>query len=141
MTLLIPDSHRDLFERPVLGVLSTLMPDGQPQSSMVWIGYDGEHVLLCTTMERQKTRNLCANPRVTLLIIDPENSSRWIEVRGTVAAVTEAGAEACADAMTRRYTGKAHFYGDVYAPERKFQETRVIVKIAPVKVSLDAIFR
>ncbi len=141
MTVPIPESHRDLFERPVLAVLSTLMPDGQPQSSMVWTAYDGQHVLLCTTMERQKTRNLCANPRATLLLIDPDNSSRWIEVRGKVAAITEVGAEACADAMTRRYTGKAHFYGDVYAPERRYQETRVVVKISPTKISLDAIFR
>ncbi len=136
----IPDSHRDLFSLPVHGVLSTLMPDGQPQSSLVWTDYDGEYVLVNTTLERQKGRNMSANPRVTLLVIDPRSSSRWIEVRGCVVEITTAGAEAHADRLTQRYTGKQHFYGDIYPPERKHQETRVIVKIAPVKVSLNAAF-
>ncbi len=106
MALTIPDSHRDLFIQPVHGVLSTLMPDGQPQSSIVWVDYDGEYVLINTTLERQKGRNLCADPRVTLLVIDPQNASRWIEVRGRVAQVTQVGAEAHADKLTQRYTGK-----------------------------------
>lgn len=141
MTPTIPDSHRDLFANPVHAVLSTLMPDGQPQSSIVWADYDGEHVLINTTLERQKGRNLCADPRVTLLLIDPGNSSRWIEVRGRVAAITREGAEAHADALTRRYTDQAHFYGDIYPPEQRDRETRVIVKIEPIRISLDAVFK
>ncbi len=137
----IPESHRDLFEQPVHGVLSTMMPDGQPQSSVVWVDYDGEYVRINTTLERQKGKNLCANPRVTVLVIDPQDSSRWIEVRGRVAEITPAGAEAHADLLTRRYTGKQHFYGDIYPPEQRQKETRVIVRIEPIKISLDAIFR
>ena len=137
----IPDSHRDLLVRPVYGVLATLMPGGAPQSSLVWVDYDGAHVLINTTLERQKGRNMRANPRVALLVVDPANTERWIEVRGQVARITRAGAVAHADKLARRYTGKAHFYGGVYAVERERQETRVIVAIAPVKVSLDAIFR
>jgi len=140
MPVPIPDSHRDLLVEPVHGVLTTMMPDGQPQSSIVWVDYDGEQVLINTTLERQKGRNLRANPKATLLVIDPANSSRWIEIRGTVAEITEAGAEAHADKLTQRYTGKPHFYGDIYPVEQKHRETRVIVKIEPKKVSLDAIF-
>ena len=141
MPLTIPDSHRDLLLRPVHGVLTTMMPDGQPQSSMVWADYDGHRVLINTTLERQKGRNMQANPRVTLLIIDPDNVSRWIEVRGRVVEFTEDGAEAHADKLTRQYTGKRRFYGDIYPVEQKQRETRVIVKIEPIKVSLDAIFK
>ncbi len=141
MPVTIPDSHRDLLVKPVPGVLTTMMPDGQPQSSLVWVDYDGQHVLVNTTLERQKGRNMRANPKVTLLVIDPENSSRWIEVRGHVAQITEDGAEAHADSLTRRYTGKAHFYGDIYPADQKHKETRVIVRIEPVKVSLDAVFK
>ncbi len=141
MPVTIPDSHRDLLVSPVPGVLTTMMPDGQPQSSLVWVDYDGRHVLVNTTLERQKGRNIQANPRVTLLVIDPENTNRWIEVRGHVVQVTGDGAEAHADTLTQRYTGKAHFYGDIYPPEQKAKETRVIVRIEPDKVVLDAIFK
>jgi PPOX class probable F420-dependent enzyme len=118
-----------------------MMPDGTPQSSIVWADYDGVHILLNTTLERQKGRNMRANPKVALLVIDPNDGSRWIQVQGQVREMTQAGAEAHADKLTRRYTHKQHFYGDIYAVEQKEKETRVIVKIEPVKVSLDAIFR
>ncbi len=137
----VPDSHRDLLTEPVHGVLSTLMPDGQPQSSIIWVDYNGEYVLVNTTLERQKGQNICANPRVSVLVIDPSDSSRWIEVRGMVVEVTPVGAEAHADKLAQRYMGKQHFYGDVLPLEQKHKETRVIAKIEPIKIALDAIFR
>ena len=141
MAATIPDSHCDLLLRAVHGVLTTLMPDGQPQSSIVWVDYDGRHLLINTTLERQKGRNMRRNPKVTLLVIDPHNSSRWIEVRGRVVEISQQRAETHADQLTRRYTGKQHFYGDIYPIVQKQKETRVIVKIEPLKVSLDAIFK
>jgi PPOX class probable F420-dependent enzyme len=117
------------------------MPNGQPQCSLVWVDYDGESVLINTTLERQKCRNMSANPKVTLLVVDPDDTSRWIEVRGRAVEMTEDGAVAHADKLAQRYTGKQHFYGDIYEPERQAHETRVIVRIEPVKVSVDAIFR
>jgi PPOX class probable F420-dependent enzyme len=141
MPVIIPSTHLDLFQKPVHGVLTTIMPDGAPQSSIVWVDYDGEHLLINTTLERQKGRNMAANPKVTLLVIDPQDTSRWIEVRGQVEEMTSDGAEAHADRLTQRYTGKQYFYRDIYPTEQKDKETRVIVKIEPRKVSLDAIFR
>jgi PPOX class probable F420-dependent enzyme len=141
MTLSIPTSHRDLFCRPVHGVLTTLMPDGSPQSSIVWVDYDGEHVLINTTVERQKGRNMRARPMATVLVIDPADTSRWIEVRGRVIAMTPEGAAAHADRLTQRYTVKRRFYGDIYPVDQQDKETRVVVKIQPLKVSLDAVFK
>jgi len=141
MAIPIPQTHRDLLIGPFYGVLSTMMPDGQPQSSIVWVDHDGTYVLINTTLERQKGRNMCANPKVALLVIDPQNDSHWIEVRGIVVEIQRVGAEAHADQLTQRYTGKQHFYGDVYAVEQRQKETRVIVKIEPIKISLDAIFK
>ena len=142
MQITIPNTHLDLFREPVHGVLTTMMPDGMPQSSVVWVDYDGEYVLINTTLERQKGRNMQSNPKVTVLVIDPKDSSRWVEVRGLVMEMTRSGAEAHADKLTQRYCpGKRHFYGDVYPPEQKEKETRVIVKIQPIKTTLDAIFR
>ena len=141
MAISIPASHRDLFCRPVHGVLTTLMPDGQPQSSIVWVDYDGEYVLINTTLERQKGRNMRARPKVTLLVIDPKDTSRWIEVRGQVIEMTSAGAATHANQLTQRYTTKRTFYGDIYPTAQMQKETRVVVKIEPLKVSLDAVFR
>jgi PPOX class probable F420-dependent enzyme len=136
----IPASHRDLLVSPIFAVLSTMMPAGQPQSSLVWVDYDGTNLLINTTLERQKAKNMVANPKVTVLVVDPVNTARFIEVRGRVTSLTTEGAIAHADKLSQRYTGKLHFYGDIYSPERQSQETRVIVRICPVKVTLDAFF-
>lgn len=142
MSITIPNSHVDLFQNPVHGVLTTLMPDGMPQSSIVWVDYDGENVLINTTLERQKGRNMQVIPRVSVLVIDPNDSSRWVEVRGQVIEMTRDGAVAHADKLTQRYCpGKQYFYRDIYPPEQKDKETRVIARIQPLKVSMDAIFR
>jgi hypothetical protein len=76
-------------------------------------------------------------------VVDPKNSGRWIEIRGRVVEMTTAGAEAHADCLTERYSrGRKHrFYGDVHPEERRYQETRVIARIEPVKISLDAVFK
>ena len=142
MASMIPNTHLDLLQTPVHGVLTTVMPDGAPQSSIIWVDYDGQYVLINTTLDRQKGRNMRANPKVTILVIDPNDSSRWLEVRGRVREITQTGAEAHADELTQRYCpNKQHFYGDIYPLEQKYKETRVIVKIQPLKVSLDAIFK
>jgi PPOX class probable F420-dependent enzyme len=141
VTVTIPDTHKDLLVEPVHAVLTTMMPDGTPQMSIVWADYDGEFVLVNTTLERQKGKNMLRNPKVSMLVMDPKNTSRWIEIRGTVVEMVADGAETHADKLTQLYTGKQRFYGDIYPLGQKQKETRVIVKIQPLKVSLDAIFR
>ena len=142
MTTVIPDSHRGLLQQGVHGVFTTLMPDGMPQSSLVWTDFDGQFVLINTTLERQKGRNMRRNPRVALLVIDPLDSNRWVSIRGIVTEISTQGAEAHADKLTQRYCqGKRRFYGDIYPPEQRQKETRVIVKIEPIRVSLDSIFK
>jgi PPOX class probable F420-dependent enzyme len=139
---MIPESHLDLLLGPVDGVLTTVMPDGQPQMSIVWGDYDGEHVLINTTSERQKGKNMQVNPLVNVLMIDPQNGARFLEVRGEVVEITQDGAIAHADKQTRAYSkdAKHHFYGDIYPVEQQQKETRVIVKISPKKITTNAIF-
>ena len=138
----IPESHQDLLLDPVYGVLTTMMSDGQPQMSMVWVDYDGRYLLINTILERQKTQNMLANPKVNVLVTDPHDGNRFLEVRGEVAEITQEGAVAHADKQTRLYSeGKQqHFYGDIYPEERRAQETRVIVKISPTKITTNAVF-
>lgn len=103
MNILIPSSHLDLLARPIHGVLTTMMPDGQPQSSLVWCDYDGACARVNTTLERQKGRNLAANPKATLLIVDPDDTSRYIEIRGEVELVQ-------AGALAQRKIYRWHFF-------------------------------
>jgi PPOX class probable F420-dependent enzyme len=140
MSLPIPESHRDLLTRPIHGVLTTMMPDGQPQSSLVWCDEDGACARVNTTRERQKGKNMQANPKVSLLIVDPQDTSRYIEIRGDVELV-EAGALEHLDRVTRSYTRHPCYYGYVYPQERQRRETRIICRIHAKKITLDAIHR
>lgn len=142
MTAIIPKSHLDLLLEPVNGVLTTIMPDGQPQMSIVWVDYDGEHVLLNTTLERQKGINMRRNPKVNVLVIDPQNDIRFLEIRGEVIGYTQVGAVSHADKQAQAYSNdKAQrFYGDIYPVEQRDKETRVIFSISPKKITTNAIF-
>jgi PPOX class probable F420-dependent enzyme len=136
----VPDSHRDLLVRPIVGVLTTMLPDGQPQSSLVWVDDDGTCARVNTTLERRKGRNLLANPRVSLLVVDPDDTGRFMQIRGDAELMTE-GAEEHLDGLTRRYTGHPSYYGFIYPIEQRAQETRVICRVHARRVTLDAIHR
>ena len=136
----IPDSHRDLLTRPICGVLTTLQPDGQPHSALTWLDVEGDVIQVNTTLERQAGRNLAADPRASVLIVDPDDTSRFLQVRGDAELVRE-GAIEHLDALTRAYTTYPRFYGFVYPADSKGRERRVICRIRPVRVSVDAVHR
>jgi PPOX class probable F420-dependent enzyme len=136
----VPESHLDLLTRAVHGVLTTMMPDGRPACSLVWCDFDGECACINTTRERRKGRNMAANPKVSLLVVDPDDTSRYIEIRGEVELV-ECGAVDHRDRVTRKYTSHPHYYGYVYPLEQQARETRIICRIHATKITLDAIHR
>ena len=136
----VPASHLDLLTRPIVGVLTTMLPDGQPQSSLVWVDHDGACARTNTTLERRKGRNLLQNPRVSLLVVDPDDTSRFIQVRGDAELVRE-GAIEHLDSLTRAYTRHPCFYGYVYPEAQRARETRVIVRVHARRITLDAIHR
>jgi PPOX class probable F420-dependent enzyme len=125
----IPDKFRDLFQKRAFANLATLMPDGRPQVTPVWIDYDGKSLIVNTAKGRMKDRNMRRDPRVSLSILDPENPYRYLEVRGKVSEVTEKGADAHIDKMAKKYLDK-----DKY-PFRQPGEVRVLFKITPEKTS------
>lgn len=116
---------RDLFEKRAFGHFTTLMPGGEPQTTPVWVDYDGRCLVLNTAYERQKFRNLVREPRVAVSIQDPENPYRYLEVRGRVVETTTENAERHVDALSRRYLGEQHY------PWRETGERRVLLKIEP----------
>ena len=136
----VPDSHLDLLARPIVGVFTTMLPDGQPQSSLVWADHDGACARVNTTLERRKGRDLILNPRVSLVVVDPLDTSRFLQVRGIAELMTD-GAEEHLDELTRRYTGHRAYYGSIYGVEQRERETRVICRIHARRVTLDAIHR
>jgi PPOX class probable F420-dependent enzyme len=136
----IPSSHLDLLTRPICGVLTTMGGDGQPQSSLVWVDVDvdGGCALVNTTLQRQKGRNMLADRKVSLLVVDPDDSARFIQIRGDAELITE-GALEHLDAVTRRYTPHPAYYGYIYPVAQRSRETRVICRIHVRRVTLDAI--
>jgi PPOX class probable F420-dependent enzyme len=134
----IPDSHLDLLTRPICGVLTTMGRVGHPQSSLVWVDTDGTCALTNTTLERQKGRNLLANPKVSLLIVDPEDTARYIQIRGDAELITDHAVEHL-DALTRMYTRHPCYYGYVYPTEQRWREHRVTCRILARRITLDAI--
>ncbi len=136
----LPDSHLDLIGAPHHGVLTTLGPDGHPESSLVWLDHDAGDALVNTTLERRKGRNLLADPRVSLLVVDRADTSRFIQVRGEAELVRD-GALEHLDVVTRRYTRHPAYYGHIFPEEQRERETRVIVRIHAARISLDAIHR
>ena len=136
MPSLIPDSHKDLLERPVVVTLVTLMPDGQPQATPVWCDFDGEYVRINTARGRQKDKNMQRQARVSILAIDPADPYRWMEIRGEVAEITEEGAAEHINALSRKYVQK-DYYGGYRPAELRFKQQRVIYKIKPTRVNLE----
>ena len=135
----LPSSHRDLLDRPLVAVLTTLMPGGQPQTQPVWFSFEDGAVLVNTMRERQKGRNLERDRRATILIIDPANSNRWIEIRGDVEIETR-GALEHLDRLARRCTTWPAFYGYVHPKEQQQTESRIVARIRPRHVVCDAIY-
>jgi PPOX class probable F420-dependent enzyme len=112
-----------------LATVVTLMPDGQPQALLTWVDTDGEHLLVNTEPQRQRSRNLRRDPRITVLIHSDQDPWDWSEVRGRVVD-TVGGSEAREhiDKLSRKYVGTD--YRNPIGPQG-----RVILKIAPDKVN------
>ncbi|OGO39148.1 MAG: hypothetical protein A2Z03_09365 [Chloroflexi bacterium RBG_16_56_8] len=135
----IPASHFDLINGPRVAALTTIMPDGYPQTTVVWCNFDGTHVLINTMRGFRKEKNMRANPKVTLLCYDPRAPLRSLEVRGIVVEMTEEGALEHLDNLSELYTGRKPYFGNCVPAELRETEKPVLCKILPTHVvTLDA---
>ena len=116
-----------LDENPYVGVATTLREDGSPHSTIVWVDVEGDKVSFNTALGRAKPKHLEHDPRASVLMVDPNNSYKWVAVSGP-AELTEEGADAQIDKLAKKYLGKDEY------PWRNPQETRVKVLIEPQKV-------
>ena len=101
----IPERFHDLLESTALAHVATLGPRGEPQSSPVWFGWDGEHIKFSHTKTRQKYRNVNRDPRIVLSIVDPENHLRYLEIRGVVEKIEEDPDLDFINSMSEKYLG------------------------------------
>ena len=130
----IPDNVKDLLERAIVVAFATSNPDGQPQVTPVWASLEGDQVWINSAVGRRKDRNVRANPKVTVMILDPENDFHWVEIRGEVVEFDESeAAVAHINKLSGIYSGNDDYYS--FNPEGKGQEQRVIYKINPSKVN------
>ncbi|WP_329185237.1 PPOX class F420-dependent oxidoreductase [Actinacidiphila glaucinigra] len=108
----LPANLLDLLHRPSLCFLATTMPDGSPQLTQTWVDTDGEHVLVNSVRGHVKTRNIARDPRVAVAVSDPDDPSRYFQVRGRVREVTTEGAEDHIEKLSHKYTGGPYpWYG------------------------------
>ena len=125
----IPEEFRDLFERKTFAHVATLMPDGTPHVTPVWVDYDADenYVLVNTERGRQKERNVSRNPRVGVSMTDPDDPYRALSLLGEVDEVTTEDAREHIDELAERYMGKDEYPNPI-------QTERVLLCIRPERV-------
>ena len=130
MAAQLPEVAQKLFREPNFAHLATIMPDGSPQVTPVWVDADDRFILVNTAEGRQKPKNIRRDPRVAIDVISREDPYRMVTVRGRVVEVTNEGADDHIDKMAKKYLGQ-----DKY-PFRAPGERRVIFKIEPEYVTV-----
>lgn len=129
MSATVPDQYKDLFDKPAFASFTTLMPDGSPQTTPVWVDFAEGKVIVNTAMGRQKDKNVRRDPRVAVTLMDPQNPYRYLEIRGKVDEITEDGAAQHIHKMAKKYLGVDQY------PYGQPGEKRELLKITPEKIS------
>jgi PPOX class probable F420-dependent enzyme len=123
----LTDKQREFLDNPFVATVTTLRKDGSPHDTVVWIDTDNGNVVFNTAVGRAKERHLRNDPRVAVMVIDPENPWLWVSVSGLAQLTTE-GADAEIDKLSKKYIGKDEY------PWRNSEEQRINVVITPEKV-------
>ncbi|MGI0079742.1 MAG: PPOX class F420-dependent oxidoreductase [Nitrososphaerales archaeon] len=125
----LPDQARKLLDGRNFASVATLMRDGSPQVTPVWVDREGDVVVINATMKRQKYKNLKRDPRVALDVFDQSNPYSKVVIRGKVVEMTKEGAEAHIDKLSMKYNNNPKY------PNHSLGEPRVIIRIEPLSVT------
>jgi PPOX class probable F420-dependent enzyme len=128
MSATIPENYLDLFQKKAFGSFTTLLPDGSPHTTPVWVDYQNGDIWVNSAVGRRKDRDVRRDPRVAVAIIDPDDPYRYLGIRGRIYEITEEGATQHIDKMAKKYLGQ-----DKY-PYAQPGEQRVLYKIKPEHV-------
>lgn len=126
----LPEKVKSMLQAPVFAHFATLMPEGGPQVSPVWIDVDGDLILVNSAEGRVKDKNVRSDARIALSFTAPDNPYNAVMIRGHVREITADGAEAHIDAMAKKYLGQDRY------PYRGPGEKRVLYKIEADSVSI-----
>jgi PPOX class probable F420-dependent enzyme len=120
----LPDGFLELLRKPSPCFLTTLMPDGSPQTTETWVDTDGENVVINTVETHLKVKNIRRDPRVSVAVCDASDFSRYYAIRGRVVKLTTEGGAEHIETLAQRYTGRPYaWYGGR-------DQVRVILTIA-----------
>ncbi|MDS0281631.1 PPOX class F420-dependent oxidoreductase [Haloarcula onubensis] len=122
----IPEQYHDLFEKATFAHVTTMLPDGRPHTTPVWVDYDADddRLLVNTERHRRKAKNVDRDPTVSVSMTDPDDPYRFLSVTGEVDAVTTEGARDHIDELAGRYMGEAEY-------PQPIQSERVVLRIRP----------
>ena len=126
---MLSERDRRIIDAPNFASVATLMPDGSPQVSTIWIDRDGDEILFNTAEGRVKTENLRRDGRVAISVFDQGDHDEQVIVRGAVVDMTTDGADEHIDFLAKKYLGAETY------PFRDPTEQRVIVRVRPDHVS------
>ncbi|WP_035847728.1 PPOX class F420-dependent oxidoreductase [Kitasatospora azatica] len=127
MSVPLSEQAQELLDAKTFATVATVGPDGDPQSSLVWVRRDGDDILFSTLQSRQKYLNLVRDPRVSLLLSSVDQPYTYVEVRGVAEMTTEGGRELI-DELSNKYLGKGY---RIEPPEA----VRVVVRVHPRKLT------
>lgn len=128
-TSTIEPTVKEFLDNPYVATVTTLRADGSPHTTVVWMETDRDALWFNTARNRAKARHIEADPRVSLTVVDPENSYRWVSITGRAELVDD-GADAQIDRLAKKYLGKDEY------PWRSAEEQRVGVRIVPERVEV-----
>jgi len=123
----LDDKAQKFLEQPFVGTVTTLRDDGSPHSTIVWVDTNTGEVSFNTATGRAKEKHLRRDPRVSLLVVDPDDTYKWVAVSGTAELTTD-GADGQIDRLAKKYLGQDEY------PWRNPEEERITVRITPEHV-------
>lgn len=126
---MLSEDQRALFEGKNFGHIATVMPDGSPQVTPVWVELEGDSIVVNTAEGRVKTANVRRDPRVAISIIDQDNPYGMVAVRGVVEEITQEGGKDGIDRLAKKYLNEDEY------PWLDERFPRVILRIRPEHVS------
>ncbi|NEA31700.1 PPOX class F420-dependent oxidoreductase [Streptomyces sp. SID13031] len=125
------DAARKLLNGANPAVLATVNADGSPQTSVVWVGLDGDDVVISTQAGRRKDSNLRRDPRASLLVIAKDNPDEYVEIRGS-AVVSEDVGRVVAQRLAEHYSGAGAGQEYVDLPA---EVVRTVIRITPHRLT------
>jgi PPOX class probable F420-dependent enzyme len=131
MPVSLNDAVRKLLDDPNPAVLATINPDGSPQTSVIWVGRDGDDLVISSAAGRRKDRNIRRDPRVSLSVYDQDDPEQYAEIRGTAAVTEDAGRE-LAVRLAEDYEGPGAGQAFLDLPP---DVVRVVVRITPQHIA------